>query len=281
MLLKLIKHDFRALSRTLLPLNLSVVGAGVLEAVLLAVVVRTLDLPDPGVTGTTAAVALTLPIMLIGVAILASATVSLILIAVHFYRNLIGDEGYLMFTLPTTSGRILWSKLITGMLYLAINAAAIAIAIDLPLLFGTGTEGLVNTDLTAFIARAVPELERMLSGVNLPGTIAAGVLFAVTGAASQLLKLYFAMAVGGLSAKKHKLLATIGVYFGTNLVLGFLKNVLRALFALGTFSVGADGISGAAAVSSYLWYSVGTSLAACALFFLLSRLMFTKRLNLL
>lgn len=280
MLLKLIKHDFRALSHTLLPLNLAVLAAGLVETVLLAVVVRS-NAASGGSAGTvTIGVALSLPMILIGIAIFASSLVSMLLIAMHFYQNLIGDEGYLMFTLPTTPARIVASKLITALLYTLINGLAIAISVDMALLFGTGTEGLINKELIALIEDLAPMLKSVTAGANLPAILLALSAFSLTGTASQLLKLYFAMAVGGLFAKKMKLLAIIGVYFGTNIVLGIVKNVFRALFALGKWSSGLAAFSGADAVIPYLWYSAGVSLAACALFFFLSERMFSKRLNL-
>ena len=42
---------------------------------------------------------------LIGIAIMASALVTLLLICYHFYRSFLADEGYLTFTLPTTATR--------------------------------------------------------------------------------------------------------------------------------------------------------------------------------
>ena len=53
--------------------------------------------------------------VLIGVAVMASALVTLLLICNHFYRSFLGDEGYLTFTLPVPTSKLIWSKLLTGM----------------------------------------------------------------------------------------------------------------------------------------------------------------------
>ena len=43
--------------------------------------------------------------------------------AIRFYKNLYTDEGYLMFTLPVTTGQLIWSKMIVSAVWLLATAA--------------------------------------------------------------------------------------------------------------------------------------------------------------
>ena len=103
MLTKLLKHEFRATARIMGPLYL----------VLLAVALGfnfSARLMDSGnfVLNMLAA----LVVMAYVVAITAVFIVAFILMLQRFYKNLLGDEGYLMFTLPASV-----SQHITCLLY--------------------------------------------------------------------------------------------------------------------------------------------------------------------
>ena len=126
MLKKLMKHDFRALSRTLFPLQIGVLGGGLVATLLTALTIRL----GENASGTGGSALLRQLIMgvsatasvLIGIAIMASALVTLLLICYHFYRSFLGDEGYLTFTLPVPTSKLIWSKLLTGMFWTLINS---------------------------------------------------------------------------------------------------------------------------------------------------------------
>ena len=49
-------------------------------------------------------------IALVSMLIAAAFVITLILTIQRFYKNLLTDEGYLMFTLPVSTGRLIWSQ---------------------------------------------------------------------------------------------------------------------------------------------------------------------------
>ncbi len=66
-----------------------------------------------------------------------SALVVMFYIAVRFYKNLFTDQGYLMFTLPTTASQLLHSKFISSLLWMIFNGVIVNICtgiIALPLI---------------------------------------------------------------------------------------------------------------------------------------------------
>lgn len=106
MLRKLLKHEFRATGRVILPifglLLLSAVGA---------------NLSIRGMTNAQSTFLNTLGtilIMLFFLAIIAVGIVALAVMVSRFYKNLLQDEGYVMMTLPVSIHQQVWSKLIVS-----------------------------------------------------------------------------------------------------------------------------------------------------------------------
>ena len=62
-------------------------------------------------------------------AIIAACFLVFFIICAQFYRNLMTDEGYLTFTLPVKTSEILWSKLITAMLWTIISSVVIGLCV--------------------------------------------------------------------------------------------------------------------------------------------------------
>ena len=95
MLGKLIKHEFRATGRILLPL----LGAELLLSVLAGFSVRGLDrVENMGILGVMYVT--TLVVFFLG--LFALSVVAFVLMIQRFYKNLLRDEGYLSMTLPVT-----------------------------------------------------------------------------------------------------------------------------------------------------------------------------------
>ena len=110
MLGKLIKHEFRATGRLMAPLF------GTL--LLLAVFVRVSDLILSAADAPVFFEALNALLLVVYVlAILGVTVFATILMIKRFHQNFLTDEGYLMFTLPTSVHSLLWSKLITAALF--------------------------------------------------------------------------------------------------------------------------------------------------------------------
>lgn len=106
MLGKLMKHEFRATARTMLPLFLVVLAlsfAARFSARLLEND-QSFLLEALGV----------LVIIAFVIALVVAAVFSVVLMVSRFYKNLMTDEGYLMFTLPVNVHQLLWSKIIVS-----------------------------------------------------------------------------------------------------------------------------------------------------------------------
>ena len=126
MLRKLLKHEFRATGRVMLPMYLvllvTAIGSNLAGR-------KMLDGPE---ILTTLGL---LIVMAFGFAIFGVLLMSFVLMIQRFYKNLLQDEGYLMFTLPVSVHQHIWSKLIVSAVWfaatiLAIIAASMIVAYD-------------------------------------------------------------------------------------------------------------------------------------------------------
>lgn len=288
MLKKLMKHDFRALSRTLFPLQIGILGGGLVATLLTALTIR-LGQNTANTGGSALLRELIMGVsatasILIGIAIMASAFVTLLLICYHFYRSFLADEGYLTFTLPVSTGDLIWSKLFTGMFWTLINAVVILVTLLIFSVFGTTSNSIANMEvLQAFRMFFTDILPQASQYVNVPVVAVEVVVIAILGLAAQLLQIYFAIVVGGQVAKKHKILAAIGMYLLINMGVGIISTTFMSIVTLG------EGISTLALnttqeisrfmTSAFGWYGVLFA-GLAVMFFFLIRSIFRKNLNL-
>ena len=289
MLKKLFKHDFRALSRTLFPLQVGILGGGLVATLLSALSIRLSDASWAGTSGSNLLKGLLMAVsvtsaVLIGVAIMASLIVTLIFICYHFYRSFLSDEGYLTFTLPVKTSDLIWSKLFSGMLWMLINSVVVMIALLIYSVFGTTTNTLVNTEvLQAFRMFFTDVIPQVAQYVSIPLMTVECVIICIIALAAQLLQIYFAVIVGGQVAKKHRILAAIGMYLLINMGVGIVSSVFMSLV---TFGEGAMSLAlnSAQEVGTFMttifgWYGVLFA-GLSVLFFLLSKSILKKNLNL-
>ncbi len=289
MLGKLIKHDFRALSRTLFPLQIGILAGGLVATLLTVLTIR---LNGASVAAHTSSsmlngilmVASVTIAVLIGVAIAASAFVTLLLICMHFYKSFLSDEGYLTFTLPVSTSNLLLSKLLTGIFWMLINAVVLFVTILIFSVFGTSSAGIVNLNvlqgIQMFFTEFLPEVAQY---VSVPLAIIESVVIGLLALSSQLLEIYFAIIVGGQVAKKHRILAAIGMYLLINMGVGIISSVYTSLMALGegvwSITLNTAKEAGEFFLGVFGWYGLLFA-GLSVLFFFISRSILKKNLNL-
>ena len=117
MLSKLLRHEFRATGRIMLPvyaLLLVSCGGCTLFGRLLG------RYPE----STVLSVVQTVFATLFGVTTFGMLLLTLVLMVYRFYKNLMTDEGYLMFTLPVSRSQLIWSKLLVALVWAVVMACA-------------------------------------------------------------------------------------------------------------------------------------------------------------
>lgn len=237
MLTKLLKYDFKALNRVMVPLQLGVLIAGILGSFLLKFSVNGLtdaisssyNSYDSGFS-TLQSIINTTTMMLTSLffaAVFASFWITLFLIARHLYKSFLRDEGYLTFTLPVSTHQLLLSKTIAGFVWLLVNLLLLmGIFVFMTLVgFGESTEFLSSQGLMIY-------RDILLEVSNAQGFVFILELcvFVIVMAVQFVLQLYFSLILGGVVAKNYKVFAGIGFYIASNIV---MQTILSFVLALG------------------------------------------------
>lgn len=136
MLRKLLKQEFRATARVMLPLYL-VTFVLALAVRLVLLLSQNQVLLDSVGGRTLRAILLGVSVTAFVVATIATFLAALIQAVLRFRSNLLGDEGYVMFTLPVSTHQLVWAKLITSVVWF-LGAAVIDVLALLALLFVVG-----------------------------------------------------------------------------------------------------------------------------------------------
>ena len=266
MLGKLIKHELRATSRTMVPL--------LLLTLLLSLFVRMSTAVIPRTDSNILDALYSLLIVSFIAALIGTAVFSIVLMVMRFYKNLMTDEGYLMFTLPVSVHQLLWSKLLVSMLWFIAVFAVDALAVFLSIYEDGMLAGLPD-----FIQAVADSMNRYyavngilylleLLGVALVGMVTACLLF------------YAPIAIGN-SFATHKTLLSVVFYFVIQTVLQILS-----VFAISTAvhthllvepTILNDGIK---TVHLVLCGVLGYSLVIGAILYVLTWFMLRKHLNL-
>lgn len=215
MLGKLLKYEIKATARWFLPLYAAILLMAAINRLLFS---DPLAMEGPGFTFREMLAGLSVfayVILIIGVMI-----ITLVVCIIRFYKSLLGDEGYLMFTLPVKTWKHILSKLLIAMLWSfssgLISFLSILIIIPAPEL--------------AEIRQAFAEFQ-LIFGTGGYFTIP---LLMIVSLVFGVLEIYAAIALGQLF-NKHKLLASFGMYIGINTVSQFVLMLAMPIFVNSMF----------------------------------------------
>ena len=186
MLKTLMKHELRATARTFLWLYLAFVGISTVNALIAPGAIGNLSVTPAGATN------IMMPNIVQGtamvlyiVAIAAIAIVTFVVIILRFFRNLLGDEGYLMFTLPVTREQHVMSKLLVAVMWCVCSTVLVILSVFVMIgAFGASAE--ISNALTNLISTGLPLGRYVLTLV----------IMLILASFAGVLMLYLAMAIG-------------------------------------------------------------------------------------
>ena len=263
MLTKLLKHEFRATARIMGPLYL----------VLLAVALGfnfSARLMDSGnfVLNMLAA----LVVMAYVVAITAVFIVAFILMLQRFYKNLLGDEGYIMFTLPASVHQHVWSKLIVSAVWFIATGVVVFLSVFV---------AAFNVSFLTDLASVFPKLfQQMTAYYAVNGTVFALMLAACM---SFSLQFYAALAAGH-SFANHKMALSVAFFFVFQFVVQMAGAIVLVLLDEGPlhqFLLTLDfQLTGVAAVHFTMVALLLLTVLYGAIFYIVTTITLKKRLNL-
>lgn len=228
MLGKLLKYEMKATGRIILPFYGGLLGVTILFRVF-SVFNRSHRLRE------LSSIIEGLSIMVFVILMISTFVVSFIIMLNRFYKNLFGDEGYLMHTLPVTPAKNIWAKALCSALWTVISVLVVSLT---GFIFFFGDKLL---DIGALFGMFWDQFIQMLP--YLSATDSVMIVLA-------LLLLCMIMLVGLVSGPIFCYLCiTLGQRFGRHKVLGafcvylLITFLIQTVTAIGTALVGSTNLA--------------------------------------
>jgi hypothetical protein len=191
MLGKILKYEFKATARIFVLLYLALLLVALVNALLLPVdayntvaAVETTAVSSDGVMQIVYSTIISLTSFAYGVLVIGTMLMTLVISVVRFY-NLLGKEGYLWLTLPTTINSHILGKLICSLVWFVASAVIVLLSVGV-LLLKTGWIGDVPEAWAALVG----------SGVNIGLFLVLIVATAIMSWLGSVLSFYTACAIG-------------------------------------------------------------------------------------
>ena len=258
MLNKLLKYEFKSTGRTFLPIY----GALLITSFLTRLFVFNKDFSNSFFLSLFQVVISSL----FGFLLMAVFILTLVVSLQRFYKNLLGEEGYLSMTLPVRPWQHILCKSLTSLVWYIFSSIAAILAFVI-LAYEKGMIGDFFDAIGTLIRRG---------SLNAQILTACGefFLFAALGILAFTMMLYASMALGQLSANK-RLLTSFGAFLALNFLVQILMGVLGNLAVQWVFPM-----SSRWALNVALLLSIVVELFFLAGFFAITNYILSRKLNL-
>ena len=268
MLTKLLKHEFRATGRIMLPLYLILLAT----AAGANLSIRMMESRSVFLNILAALITLAYVVAIMGVCV-----VNFILMLQRFYKNLLGDEGYLMFTLPASVHQHLWAKLIAAAVWFIATGIVVFLSF-----FVVAFDVRFFTDL----AEIFPALFRELNAYYaINGTAVLLELLALlfVGSVGFMLQFYAALAAGH-SFANHKTALSVLFFFVFQFVVQMAGLLCLEFLDTGLLAHLLSGLNfhvdGVATVHIGMLFLIAVAAVYGAVFYVVTTYFLKNRLNL-
>lgn len=263
MLGKLIKYEWKATWKLLVPLDLFIV-------VMAAFAYLTIKLhffeADSGLVFMSGSLILAG----YGIGMLAVSVVTVVYLIYRFYTSVYGDQGYLLHTLPVDKHQIIIAKVTVSTIWMLI--CTLLIPISFISLFSTNTPFIQNVadKVKVFLETAVGN--ELTDGFTAVMMVIA-LIFAIV---ASVLKIAACLSLGQLSAN-HKLLVSFAFYFAIYMV----QRIWDLIYSVLTADLVEQMIRDGSSLFGRTWEtSLIGNLIQSAIFYFITWYMMDKKLNL-
>lgn len=261
MLGKLIKYEFKSTMRSFLAIYASLILTGLLIGIFMFANVEM-------------GIALSTFIMVALVITLGVLTITVII--KRFSKNLLGDEGYLMMTLPVSAKKIVASKIIASVVYLILSTIVVFL-VFVVIMLPSG----VNT-MADFIQSMGNVWNYMvmnlLSARDIILNIIITFVIGIVDYVSFILVIYTSLSIGQLKTfNKHRTPVAIISFFVINMIISVVSDGLSNLLESMNILTAPQSLSMFSAVSMYtlVFYAI-----VSVILFMITSYILEKKLNL-
>lgn len=277
MLRKLMKYEFRATSRIYLPMYALLILFAAINRVFMAINSTKFQFPDAGsniaerVASIGQAIAMTLYVfIIIGVFV-----ITFVVTIQRFYKNLLNDEGYLMFTLPVKTHQLVSSKLIVAAVWNLLSGFAAVLSILVMV---------SNVDFFYSFGEFMAEMGKALNTYGAPAyaLLLEFILLIFASLFGSIIMIYAAIAVGHL-CRKHRIMGAIGAYLGFCVLEQILSSIVISIPAVGwilSFESAPTEMEMMAQAQIFMVLLILITLVFAVGYFFLTNVILKKKLNL-
>ena len=259
MLGKLLKYEIKACSLKFLPIFGALIAFGLMLNVLTHITVDS--------------VFVVIVVMALVGLYTALGVITIMTILQRFSSNLLSDEGYLMFTLPVSTEKLLLSKLINSILWMILSILVMVLG---------AVATLANRDFYLAVQELVIKFSYIFELITAEHIWLAVATLAVllTQAIYFVLSVYFSLTVSQIPLViKHRKAATFVTFLVTNIATsvfaGFLfENIMPNMYGMGI------GVFAATEYMHTMLIAALTNLAFSAVLFFAASFILKKHLNL-
>ena len=277
MLGKLIKHELRGSGRTMLPFILVSLFLAVMAGFSMRAMEHQQDYSWFNIL-------FGIVIFLFVAGLMAVCIMSVVVVINRFRQNLLGDEGYLMFTLPVSVDQHIWAKLIVSAIWFAATFLTCMLAVMLMLLCNINNFE-IDWSEVGYVMGELGRMMRQFGVLHIVGYCLELLLMFFAGSCVSCLTFYCAMAIG-YSFSNRKVLLSILAFFGLDILFSILQSslimLLNAIPGVEMFMDNLDlsrvGTAGSVHIVLLCW--VLYLAVHAAVLYIPTRLLLKKKLNL-
>ena len=219
MLKKLMKYEVRATGRMLLPLYGALIAFAIINKIFFLGTAPLSNITSEFLGGIPAAIS----IFAYGCIMAAVFIVTLFIIIQRFYKNLLGDEGYLMNTLPVATWKNISSKLIVALLW-SIVSGFIAILSIFIMVFNIEIFSEFFSRLGELLSNAYSQfgLNPYILGIEI-------IICGLLQLSMNILMIYSSISLGHLF-NKRKILCSFCAFIILNLIMNTLTSIIGSTY---------------------------------------------------
>ncbi|MCH5248666.1 MAG: hypothetical protein J1E98_01970 [Lachnospiraceae bacterium] len=204
MLGKLMKYEFKATWKLLVPMDIFLILMSILAYITVHMTLFSSENELVEVTGTLVLATYVISMFVIMI-------VTIIYLIYRFYVSVYGDEGYLLHTLPVDKHHIIIAKVLAAVIWIVGNS--ILIYLSVVFLFTSSEEAMRGfKEAMEFYVDIINSYSRV-TGFSIFMTFVASLITVI----ARILKVTACISLGQLSSN-HKVLASFGFYYGIYVV---------------------------------------------------------------
>ena len=225
MFAKLLKHDFKASAGLLWLLGGCVLGIGCVSAVVLRLITSNWDTINAKDGLSLILIPAFLFLFIAYLAIILYGVSTQYILLYRFYKSRFSDEGYLMFTLPVKTHHIFLSNALNMLIWSIISIVFIGAAFGIAVILGP----VWDEEILQEIRWAYSGIGTLFSDGYSIGymitLILCGLIYAIYAIVSPMT----AVVLGSSIAKKHKVLAIIGLLIVFSVITSILTSIVSGV----------------------------------------------------